>query len=104
MVFMNGLGPDPLPAKEAEGPPVQVEPVDLSLRSPRDVLKVGQYYLEANVLLGYSNCNKTFTTFCNLLKFIFFIHFYTSFTITYLKNINFKNLYLFFSAILLLYQ
>ncbi|XP_055705446.1 Krueppel-like factor 8 [Phlebotomus papatasi] len=36
MVFMNGLGPDPLPAKEAEGPPVQLEPVDLSLRSPRD--------------------------------------------------------------------
>ncbi|XP_053964469.1 Kruppel-like factor 2 [Anastrepha ludens] len=33
MVFMNGLGPDPLPAKEAEGPPVQMEPVDLSLRS-----------------------------------------------------------------------
>ncbi|XP_075167630.1 uncharacterized protein LOC142239734 [Haematobia irritans] len=31
----NGLGPDPLPAKEAEGPPVQVEPVDLSLRSPK---------------------------------------------------------------------
>ncbi|XP_030375661.1 Krueppel-like factor luna [Scaptodrosophila lebanonensis] len=35
MVFMNGLGSDPLSAKEAEGPPVQVEPVDLSLRSPR---------------------------------------------------------------------
>ncbi|EDW73708.2 uncharacterized protein Dwil_GK19604, partial [Drosophila willistoni] len=34
-IFQNGLGSDPLSAKEAEGPPVQVEPVDLSLRSPR---------------------------------------------------------------------
>ncbi|KRK00441.1 uncharacterized protein Dyak_GE27720 [Drosophila yakuba] len=34
--LQNGLGSDPLSAKEAEGPPVQVEPVDLSLRSPRD--------------------------------------------------------------------
>ncbi|XP_062559928.1 Kruppel-like factor 3 isoform X1 [Armigeres subalbatus] len=34
MVYMNGLGNDPLSAKEAEGPPVQLEPVDLSVRSP----------------------------------------------------------------------
>ncbi|XP_058827518.1 Krueppel-like factor 12 [Topomyia yanbarensis] len=34
MVYMNGLGNDPLSAKEAEGPPVQLEPVDLSVRPP----------------------------------------------------------------------
>ncbi|XP_055627417.1 Krueppel-like factor 3 [Toxorhynchites rutilus septentrionalis] len=34
MVYMNGLGNDPLSAKEAEGPPVQLEPVDLSVRTP----------------------------------------------------------------------
>uniref|UniRef100_A0A336MKI6 CSON001401 protein n=1 Tax=Culicoides sonorensis TaxID=179676 RepID=A0A336MKI6_CULSO len=33
MVYMNGFGNDPLSAKEAEGPPVQIEPVDLSLKS-----------------------------------------------------------------------
>ncbi|XP_049539668.1 dendritic arbor reduction protein 1 [Anopheles darlingi] len=39
MVYMNGLGNDPLSAKEAEGPPVQLEPVDLSVRSPPKDLK-----------------------------------------------------------------
>ncbi|XP_037033134.1 Krueppel-like factor 6 isoform X2 [Bradysia coprophila] len=36
MVFMNEFGTYPLPAKEAEGPPVQLEPVDLSVRSTTD--------------------------------------------------------------------
>ncbi|XP_052890237.1 Krueppel-like factor 12 [Anopheles moucheti] len=39
LVSANGLGNDPLSAKEAEGPPVQLEPVDLSVRSPPKDLK-----------------------------------------------------------------
>ncbi|XP_055316583.1 Krueppel-like factor 5 [Sitodiplosis mosellana] len=33
MVFMNGIDLNPLHHKEAEGPPVQIEPVDLSLQA-----------------------------------------------------------------------
>ncbi|XP_039228337.1 Krueppel-like factor luna isoform X2 [Drosophila yakuba] len=60
MVFMNGLGSDPLSAKEAEGPPVQVEPVDLSLRSPRASTSHGNSsssykFSSANKTVGYSN-------------------------------------------------
>nr|NP_611747.2 uncharacterized protein Dmel_CG42741 [Drosophila melanogaster]AAF46940.2 uncharacterized protein Dmel_CG42741 [Drosophila melanogaster] len=60
MVFMNGLGSDPLSAKEAEGPPVQVEPVDLSLRSPRASTSHGSSsssykFSSANKAVGYSN-------------------------------------------------
>ncbi|XP_046810683.1 Krueppel-like factor luna [Lucilia cuprina] len=65
MVFMNGLGPDPLPAKEAEGPPVQVEPVDLSLRSPRG----SQSYKSAtHIKNNYSSTPSAAISATNLLR------------------------------------
>ncbi|XP_040168679.1 Krueppel-like factor luna [Anopheles arabiensis] len=51
MVYMNGLGNDPLSAKEAEGPPVQLEPVDLSVRSPPKDLKSTSVRMRSGGLL-----------------------------------------------------
>ncbi|XP_034651496.1 Krueppel-like factor luna [Drosophila subobscura] len=59
MVFMNGLGSDPLSAKEAEGPPVQVEPVDLSLRSPRASTSHGSSGSSGS---GSGSCKSSSTT------------------------------------------
>ncbi|XP_050093675.1 Krueppel-like factor luna [Anopheles aquasalis] len=50
MVYMNGLGNDPLSAKEAEGPPVQLEPVDLSVRSPPKDLKTTAIRIRSGLL------------------------------------------------------